>query len=104
MQLTIRSWRFPDLSSRSIAVRFEAAGALHELAEMVKVFGCREAYENRPSTIPRVRGGELWRFRLLSRCADAVTFAVKPMGVPPGVGGIVQQARLRALAAADPAG
>src|SRR5215217_3374596 len=34
MQLTVRSWRFPDLSSRSIAVCFEAAVALHELAEM----------------------------------------------------------------------
>ena len=29
-----RFWRFPDLSSRSVNVRFGAAVALHRLAEM----------------------------------------------------------------------
>jgi hypothetical protein len=32
---------------------------------MVKVFGCREAYENRPCTNPRVCGDGLWGFRVL---------------------------------------
>jgi hypothetical protein len=38
-------------------------------ARMVKVFGCRQAYENRPCTNPRVCGGGLWGFQVLrSRC------------------------------------
>jgi hypothetical protein len=39
------------------------------MAIMVKVFGCRQAYENRPCTNPRVCGGGLWGFQVLrSRC------------------------------------
>jgi hypothetical protein len=34
-------------------------------AEMVKVFGCRQAYENRPCTNPRGCGDGLWGFRVL---------------------------------------
>jgi hypothetical protein len=37
---------------------------------MVKVFGCREAYENRPSTNPRAGGDGLWGFRVLPSCGD----------------------------------
>src|SRR5271157_2737914 len=33
---------------------------------MAKVFGCREAYENRPSTNPRACGAGLWGFRALA--------------------------------------
>jgi hypothetical protein len=32
---------------------------------MVKVFGCRLAYENRPSTNPRGCVNDLWGFRFL---------------------------------------
>jgi hypothetical protein len=34
-------------------------------ATLVKVFGCRQAYENRPSTNPRGCGDGLWGFRIL---------------------------------------
>jgi len=37
---------------------------------MVKVFGCRLAYENRPSTNPRGCVSDLWRFRLLAEGDD----------------------------------
>src|ERR1700734_1969182 len=35
------------------------------MAVMVKVFGCRQAYENRPCTNPRGCGDGLWGFRVL---------------------------------------
>jgi transposase len=38
---------------------------------MAKVFGCREAYENRPSTNPRACGADLWGFRVLAERDDA---------------------------------
>ena len=37
---------------------------------MVKVFGCLQAYENRPSTNPRGCVSYLWGFRLLAECDD----------------------------------
>jgi len=36
--------------------------AMAGFSSMVKVFGCREAYENRPSTNPRACGSGLWGF------------------------------------------
>src|SRR5215204_2146592 len=66
MQLTVRSWRFPDLSSRSIAVCFEAAVALHELAEM----GTKQSlWGDRPTFAPRACRTQtsLQRRRRLSR-------------------------------------
>jgi hypothetical protein len=41
-----------------------------EWAFMVKVFGCRQAYENRPCTNPRGCGDGLWGFRVLLCCGD----------------------------------
>jgi len=40
------------------------------MADVVKVFGCRQAYENRPSTNPRACGNGLWGFRVLSERDD----------------------------------
>jgi len=37
---------------------------------LVKVFGCREAYENRPSTNPRAARAELWGFVVLPARSD----------------------------------
>jgi hypothetical protein len=39
-------------------------------AGAVKVFGCREANENRPSTNPRAGGDGLWGFGLLPSRGD----------------------------------
>jgi hypothetical protein len=35
------------------------------MTDLVKVFGCRQAYENRPCTNPRDCGDGLWGFRIL---------------------------------------
>src|SRR6185437_8431745 len=35
------------------------------LTDLVKVFGCRQAYENRPSTNPRAAWAGLWGFLVL---------------------------------------
>src|SRR5215467_2667021 len=35
------------------------------MSSLVKVFGCRQAYENRPCTNPRGCGDGLWGFRIL---------------------------------------
>jgi hypothetical protein len=37
------------------------------MAAWVKVFGCRQASENRPSTNPRGCGDGLWGFRVFAR-------------------------------------
>jgi hypothetical protein len=51
------------------------------MAELVKVFGCRLAYENRPSTNPRACGNDLWGFRLLpERYGSNVGSAMAPTG------------------------
>ena len=48
---------------------------------MVKVFGCGEAYENRPSTNPRACGAGLWGFRVLAERDDGgVGSAMAPTG------------------------
>ena len=46
-------------------VRSRAAAPLARTAALVKVFGCLQAYENRPSTNPRACGSRLWGFRVL---------------------------------------
>jgi len=43
---------------------------------MVKVFGCREAYENRPSMNPRGCGDGLWGFRVLRGWGSCVSGSV----------------------------
>jgi hypothetical protein len=42
---------------------------------MVKVFGCRQAYENRPCTNLRACGDGLWGFQVLAECDDGRTGA-----------------------------
>jgi hypothetical protein len=50
----------------------------------VKVFGCRSAYENRPSTNPRGCVGDLWGFRLLAERDDGrVGWAITPRRMQP---------------------
>jgi len=50
-------------------------------AEMVKVFGCRQAFENRPSTNPRACGDGLWGFRFLAwRDDGGIAAAMLPAG------------------------
>jgi hypothetical protein len=51
-------------------VGFEDVVLTGWMTAMVKVFGCREAYENRPSTNPRAGGDGLWGFRVLPSCGD----------------------------------
>jgi hypothetical protein len=47
----------------------------------VKVFGCHQAYENRPCTNPRGRGDRLWGFRSVLGCGDGETgAALEPAG------------------------
>ncbi|MGA2494613.1 MAG: hypothetical protein ABSF67_16975, partial [Roseiarcus sp.] len=58
---------FPGTRRR---VRFRGVGQALWMAGMAKVFGCREAYENRPSTNPRACGADLWRFRVLAERDD----------------------------------
>jgi hypothetical protein len=49
---------------------------------MVKVFGCRQAYENRPCTNPRADGAGLWGFRVLPGGGDCSTGAATGSAVP----------------------
>ncbi len=52
------------------------------MSGMVKVFGCREAYENRSCTNPRRCGDGLWGFRLLSGgYGDATGALMRAAGV-----------------------
>jgi hypothetical protein len=55
----------PNSASEDLGhnVCFRAAGIGRSTTQMVKVFGCRQAYENRPSTNPRGCGDGLWGFR-----------------------------------------
>jgi hypothetical protein len=46
-------------------VRFGGAATIDRTVTLVKVFGCRLAYENRPSTNPRGCVNDLWGFRFL---------------------------------------
>jgi len=56
-------------------------GRSPQAAALVKVFGCRQAYENRPSTNPRGCGDGLWGFRILPVRGDgAIGAAARPMG------------------------
>jgi len=49
---------------------------------MVKVFGCRSAYENRPSTNPRACGDGLWGFQVLPGRGDGMAgAAVRSAGI-----------------------
>src|SRR5450631_2010181 len=49
------------------------------MALSVKVFGCLQAYENRPSTNPRGCVNDLWGFRLLAERDDGgVGSAITP--------------------------
>jgi hypothetical protein len=50
----------------------EASGR-SRTADMVKVFGCRQAYENHPCTNPRGCGDGLWGFPVLLGCGDGET-------------------------------
>src|SRR6266568_6862098 len=51
-------------------VRFGATPAVACMSETVKVFGCRQAYENRPSTNPRAARAGLWGFLVLPGGGD----------------------------------
>ncbi|VTZ27279.1 hypothetical protein MPC1_5070004 [Methylocella tundrae] len=57
-------------------VRFGAAVRLDRTTGMVKVFGCLQAFENRPSTNPRACGNGLWGFRALPAGDDGAAGAV----------------------------
>jgi hypothetical protein len=46
-------------------VRYREEGTLSRTSRLVKVFGCRQAYENRPCTNPRGCGDGLWGFEVL---------------------------------------
>src|ERR1700739_1076808 len=48
-------------------------------AAMVKVFGCRQASENRPSTNPRGCGDGLWGFRVLRGWFGCAAGLVRPL-------------------------
>ena len=66
----------PDLH-----VRFREGSLGASVTGMVKVFGCRRAYENRPSTNPRACVDSLWGFRLLPERDDGcVGLAMAPTG------------------------
>jgi cystathionine beta-lyase/cystathionine gamma-synthase len=59
-------FRFPggvdDGRSPAFMSALEAPTRAAERPPLVKVFGCRQAYENRPSTNPRAGGDGLWGF------------------------------------------
>jgi hypothetical protein len=46
---------------------------------LVKVFGCRQASENRPSTNPRGCGDGLWGFRVLRGWGGCAAGSVRPL-------------------------
>ena len=76
--------RFPPIiavNTFRVNVRFGEAAIVGWTAQMVKVFGCRQAYENRPSTNPRACGSGLWGFRFLpERDEGGVGAAMAPTG------------------------
>jgi hypothetical protein len=47
---------------------------------MMKVFGCRQAYENRPCTNRRAGGDGLWGFRVSPGRGDGSTGAANGVG------------------------
>src|ERR1700712_1837700 len=49
------------------------------MTDMVKVFGCRQAYENRPSTNPRGCGDGLWGFRVWRGWSGFGAGSVRPL-------------------------
>src|SRR6202040_500099 len=49
------------------------------MAHMVKVFGCRQASENLPSTNPRGCGDGLWGFRILRGWGGCAAGSVRPL-------------------------
>jgi hypothetical protein len=53
----------PSLGVRYVCFQEMAESA--PVTEMVKVFGCRQAYENRPCRNPRDCGDGLWGFWIL---------------------------------------
>jgi hypothetical protein len=48
-------------------------------AYLVKVFGCRQASENRPCTNPRGCGDGLWGFRVLRGSGGCAAGSVRPL-------------------------
>jgi hypothetical protein len=54
-------------------VCFRGAACGARMTDMVKVFGCRQAYENRPCRNPRGCGVGLWGFRVLLGRGDGET-------------------------------
>ena len=52
-----------------------AFAAVLGAAALVKIFGCRQAYENRPSTNPRACGDGLWGFRFVAERDDGRSWA-----------------------------
>lgn len=63
---------YPNLAARRAGhlVRLREGDEAIRVAGMVKVFGCRQAYENRPCTNLRACGDSLWGFQVLPVCGD----------------------------------
>src|SRR3984957_10968709 len=53
---------------------------------VVKVFGCRQASENRPSTNPRGCGDGLWGFRVLRGLGGCAAGSVRALAAARGGG------------------
>jgi hypothetical protein len=68
---------------------------------MVKVFGCRQAYENRPSTNPRAACAGLWGVLVLPGRGDGSAGVAMGPAVAWRAGLFARRALDRGLAAAD---
>lgn len=73
------------------SVCFRAAPAPPVATAMVKVFGCRQASENRPSTNPRGCGDGLWGFRVLRGWGSCAAGSVWPLAGARCVRFVVQR-------------
>jgi hypothetical protein len=58
----VGKWRHRDPQPVLLNVCFQAAAKLTSTADMLKGFGCRQAYESLSCRNPRAAGGELWGF------------------------------------------
>ncbi len=63
-------WRNLAQSGRPVSTLTGHCGSRPWTSQLVKVFGCRLAYENRPSTNPRGCVNDLWGFRLFAEGDD----------------------------------
>jgi hypothetical protein len=67
------------LRGGSANVRFGGRSVVRPVADLVKVFGCRQASENRPCTNPRGCGDGLWGFRVLRGWGGCAAGSVRPL-------------------------